>query len=422
MRAAGWLANRDIAAARRSWERARTIADALPAQDPNRTAMRIAPRTMLCGTAYRGHVSVADARLDELRELCAASGDQVSLAIAMQGLAIDYTYQDRLSEASQLASEAWALAESLGDPTLTVALSISLMYAKIERAEWGDVLQRSQTVIDLADGEPSKGNMFLGSPLAVALTGRGVARYWVGRPGWRDDLRDGVSMARSTGDPLCYATVVTWAYFAAVPYGVLAADDGAVREIEDALRMADRSGDDLALTFTRATLGLALVHRSTDAERARGQKLLAEVSDTYRRHGHNLCELPLVEGFSAREGARRGGRDAAIPRMRTAADHSFREGRLLAWSVPVTGVLVETLLDRGAESDVAEAEAAIERLADAPSDEGADVRDIWLLRLRALMAQAHGDEVAYRDYRDRYSETATSLGFDGHVRWAEAMP
>ena len=76
MRAAAWSANRDIAAARLSWERARTIADALPAQDPNRVAMRIAPRTMLCGTAYRGHVNVADARFDELRELCAASGDQ----------------------------------------------------------------------------------------------------------------------------------------------------------------------------------------------------------------------------------------------------------------------------------------------------------------------------------------------------------
>ena len=123
MRAAAWLANRDIAAARRSWERARTIADALPAQEPDRVAMRIAPRTMLCGTAYRGHVNVADARFDELRELCAASGDSVSLAIGMAGLAIDYTYQDRLREASQLASEGWALTESLGDPTLTVALS-----------------------------------------------------------------------------------------------------------------------------------------------------------------------------------------------------------------------------------------------------------------------------------------------------------
>jgi predicted ATPase len=48
MRAATWATNRDITAARLSWERAQQIADALPAQDPNRTAKRIAPRTMLC--------------------------------------------------------------------------------------------------------------------------------------------------------------------------------------------------------------------------------------------------------------------------------------------------------------------------------------------------------------------------------------
>ncbi len=47
MRAATWATYRDIAAARLSWERALTIADALPAEDPIRTTMRIAPRTML---------------------------------------------------------------------------------------------------------------------------------------------------------------------------------------------------------------------------------------------------------------------------------------------------------------------------------------------------------------------------------------
>ena len=51
MRAATWATNRDIAAARLSWERAREMADALPAEDPGRAAMRIAPRTMLCGIA-----------------------------------------------------------------------------------------------------------------------------------------------------------------------------------------------------------------------------------------------------------------------------------------------------------------------------------------------------------------------------------
>ena len=55
---------------------------------------------------------------------------------------------------------------------------------------------------------------------------------------------------------------------------------------------------------------------------------------------------------------------------------------------------------------MAEAEAAIERLAAAPADEGLVMRDIWLLRLRALLAKVHGDESAYRDYRDRYRDMA----------------
>ena len=41
---------------------------------------------------------------------------------------------------------------------------------------------------------------------------------------------------------------------------------------------------------------------------------------------------------------------------------------------------------------------------------------------RALLARAHGDETAYRDYRDRYRAMARSLGFEGHMKWAEAMP
>ena len=108
--------------------------------------------------------------------------------------------------------------------------------------------------------------------------------------------------------------------------------------------------------------------------------------------------------------------------MRAAVDDMYREGRLLLWGVAATGVLVETLLDRGADGDVVEAEAAITRLADAPADDGLVIREIWLLRLRALLARAEGDDAAYRDYRDRYRAMATELGFDGHMKWAEAMP
>jgi hypothetical protein len=38
------------------------------------------------------------------------------------------------------------------------------------------------------------------------------------------------------------------------------------------------------------------------------------------------------------------------------------------------------------------------------------------------LSRARGDEDAYRDYRDRYRDMATSLGFEGHMEWAGAMP
>ena len=69
--------------------------------------MRIAPRTMLCGIAWRVHVSVAGDRFEELRQLCTAAGDKASLAIGMAGLVIDHAFTGRIREASRLASEAW---------------------------------------------------------------------------------------------------------------------------------------------------------------------------------------------------------------------------------------------------------------------------------------------------------------------------
>ena len=146
MRAATWATNRDIAAARLSWERAQRIADALPADDPNRAAMRIAPRTMLCGTAWRVACECGRRVASTSCGSCAiAAGDKASLAIGMAGLVVDHAHQDRMREASQLASEAMALVESIGDPTLTVGLSFPPIYAKIESAEWCDVLRWSQS-------------------------------------------------------------------------------------------------------------------------------------------------------------------------------------------------------------------------------------------------------------------------------------
>ncbi|HEX5255997.1 MAG TPA: adenylate/guanylate cyclase domain-containing protein [Mycobacterium sp.] len=421
MRAATWATNRDISAARVSWGRAQNIADSLSADDPNQLAMRIAPRTMLCGTGFRVQVNIAGVRFEELRELCAVADDKRSLAIAMAGLVADHAYQGRLREASHLASEAWSLIESLGDPALTVGLSFAPIYSKMESANWLEMLRWSQRVVDLADGEPATGNFIFGSPLALAFTTRAVGRYCMGRPGWREDMRQGIAIARNS-DALTYAGTVTYSYGTGIPTGALLPDDSAMREIEDAVNNAARSGDDFALAHTQVTLGAALVHRPTALERDRGRQVLTAVRDVFIRDRHHIADLPLVEAYLAREKARHGDHDGAIPLMRAAIDDLTRTGQLLGWGVVVTGVLVETLLDRGADGDVTEADAAIERLAASPTDDVFVVRDILLLRLRALLARARGDDTTYAEFRDRYRDMATTLGFEGHIASADAMP
>jgi len=66
-------------------------------------------------------------------------------------------------------------------------------------------------------------------------------------------------------------------------------------------------------------------------------------------------------------------------------------------------------------------QAAIDTLAAVPTDPGFVMHELPLLRMRALLARAHGDEDGYRDYRDLYRKMATDLGFEGHMKWAEAM-
>ena len=58
----------------------------------------------------------------------------------------------------------------------------------------------------------------------------------------------------------------------------------------------------------------------------------------------------------------------------------------------------------------------------APTDDGVALRDIWLLRLQALPARAHGDAAANAHLRDRYRGMAKRLAFEGRIAWAEAMP
>jgi hypothetical protein len=140
-----------------------------------------------------------------------------------------------------------------------------------------------------------------------------------------------------------------------------------------------------------------------------------------RSPGGGTYLVPVTGLLAARERARRGDRDAAIAVMRQALDELHHAGRL-GFGVWGTGLLVETLLERGSKGDLSEAQEAIDRMANLPATESWVVREITLLRVRALLARARGDEMEYRDLVSRYLAMAESLGFEGHIKWAEAMP
>jgi len=112
---------------------------------------------------------------------------------------------------------------------------------------------------------------------------------------------------------------------------------------------------------------------------------------------------------------------ALINKLRAANDDLFAGGQF-GHCTATTRLLVQELLVDSDEPGVREAEAAIERLAAVQILDGLAIQEVTLLELRALLARAKGDEVAYRQLADRYRAMATSLGFEGHIEWAEAMP
>jgi adenylate cyclase len=419
MRAGSWLTNRDIDAAQTSWQRARQVADRLPDDDPDRAQIRIGPRTLLAGTAWRVGGMSSDPGFSELSELCTATGDQRSLAVGMTGLVIAKNMNAHYREASDLGSELTRLLDAIGDPTLVVALSFAAIVAKNETAETAEMLRLAQRVIDLAEDDLTKGNLLVGSPLASALAARANARWCLGAPGWREDVQQAIAWSRGM-DATTLSGTVWYTYLFAIPNGVLISDDAALGDSAEALAFAEQSGDDLALDLAQTARGLILVHHD-GADHQAGLDLLEKTRQRAISERFALPPLALVNIHVAREKLRLGELDRAIELSSNILDDQFRSGSAI-WSAFTTSVLVDALLQRRHDRDIAEARAAVERLATAPTDPGFVLNEIWQLRLRALLAQAQGDDATYRDYRDRYRKMAAELGFEGHMAWAEAMP
>lgn len=419
MRAATWAAVRDIDSARLSWERARQIADAVPSEDTDRLSMRIAPRTMLYVTDGLGSAVEQDGkRFAELRKMCSAAGDKVSLAIAMSGRIVELLYSGHSREGARMASEQLTVLESIGDPTATMGLAFVAFCSWLDAGAFADIEKLAQTVIELAAGDPVKGAMYgFGSPLAAALAFHGTARWWLGRPGWRSDFDDALAIAeRNTPDTL--AAISAWTYGTAIQYGVLPVDDSTLRTLEDVVQMS-AGGNSVSASLAVYTLGVALLARESGPDRQRGVQTMERAREMFL-HERGTFLLPVTDVFTAREKARCGDIDAAIPVMRQAVQELHAAERL-GYGIWATAVFAETLLERGNDTDVDEAAAAIDWLASASHGECPAALEVILLRLRALLARARGDEQTYRDLAAGYRAMAKSLGFEGHLALAETM-
>jgi adenylate cyclase len=419
MRAGIWLTQRDLNAARASWQRARHVADRLPDTEFDRAAMRTAPRTMLCVTASLAGGSIADTGFDELRDLAGATGDKASLAMGMAGLVVALLAHARVQEASSLASELTSVLESIGDPMLTLGLLIAALLAKYQVGEMAETLRMADLMIDLADGDPRKGILPLLSPLGGAILLRGGARCCIGDPRWRADFDTAASMVRAF-DATARAVVLQYKYGLTIPHGVLLPDAAALHETAELLEVTQRSGDDFTLASARFARGLVLVAHG-GAQRADGLALLAAAREAAVQERFTMITAAMVDTVFAEEKARAGDLDGSIDLSRAALEWDFASGDRV-FGGPPTAVLVEALLRRGADTDLEEAQAAIDRLTTVPTEPGFVLNDIFLLRLRALLARTRGDEAAYHDFRDRYRDMANSLGFERHIAWAEAMP
>ncbi len=422
LRAAIWAMQRDIRGARAGWERAAKAADALPVEDPNRTALRIVPKTMLCMSTWRVGGGLTDTGFEELRELCEGSGDYLSLAVGMYGQIALLSFQHRHREASALASEQFELLQRCDGAVRALAYIHAGVMAKIlagearearRIAEWGAGLLEGYTGADMGDEQVS-------SALATVLIWGSVAKCVLGESDWLQSARRSAALEREVrpvGTLLVF--IIGIGYSFGIHAKAIVPDQRAAADTAEAVQKGREIGDDLALATACLGRGLVLTQQPTEAERRRGLEILHEACDLYE--GSSIFAPAVIARIRIAEiAAASGDLDGAIEDLRSIVNTLVRNEEKLFFA-EATAVLVESLLRRGDAEDIREAAAQIDRLADLAAEATVAANEIQLLRIRARLARAKGDDAGFRDLVERYRALAVSHGFRGHIQLADAM-
>jgi adenylate cyclase len=165
------------------------------------------------------------------------------------------------------------------------------------------------------------------------------------RSDWRNDMRSAIAMQRSVdAHGMVMLSLITTAYALGISTGAMLADDDAVRESAEAVRIAEECGDDVALEFAHIAHGLVLSRRATAAERDLALELLREARDAQERR-RNFATATMADIRIAELKAQRGEVRGAIKGARCLVDQVFENGEMLLRGV-ATAAFVESLLRR----------------------------------------------------------------------------
>jgi adenylate cyclase len=330
-------------------------------------------------TLWRFGGDLEDTAFDELRELCAESGDNLSLSAGLAGVLTVELFHNRYADASLVASDCLKVLESIDNPGLTLTLWGAAANAKVQAGEAAEALRLVQHVIDWTDDGLTTDDFLVSSPLAFGYGLRGISRLSLGMPGWRTDLDHALRLGRSA-DPTTLLATTLYKYVIPMHNGATLPNATGIAETAEMFEIAERSGDSFALDCAYLARGTMLINTG-GPDRALGFELLDAYRDSSLRKKYTENTVRMVDTESASEKLRLGDVDGAIELARPTVDFLFTTGEMTTRGLAVT-VLVESLLRRGAKADIADATDAIDRLAAVPTDAGYVLLDLPLLRMR----------------------------------------
>ncbi len=192
---------------------------------------------------------------------------------------------------------------------LTLALLPAASNAKVQGGEPAEGLRLAQQIIDLTEGDPTRGNVVIGSPLTVGITLRAANRMCLGISGWRTGFDDAIAVGRPVDDT-CYAAAVMYKYAIPIHNRASCSDAAAIRESAEAATLSEQSSDDFGLGAAQLARGLVLVNQP-GSQHAEGLDWLDRYRHTALRLRPSVDWVRWVGTEQVREKSARGDVDGA---------------------------------------------------------------------------------------------------------------